>query len=138
MPSLYTLTFHLAPPKTAKKNARGELIKSEYPQSMMRKFRWLARAKGLRGTWLDPFARSAERKAEVRLLKDYEQLLATLIDGLTPENHAIAVELAALPERIRGYGHVKAKAMDEARATEAGLLTRFRNPHPSPLREVAE
>jgi indolepyruvate ferredoxin oxidoreductase len=89
-------------------------------------FRLLARLKGLRGTAFDPFGYSAERKRERKLLADYEALIDELIAKLTPDNHHLAVGLAAIPEKIRGFGHVKARHLEAAKAEEADLLLRLR------------
>ena len=93
---------------------------------MMNLFGLLARFKGLRGTALDPFGYTEERKTERRLLADYEALLNEMLAKLSPENHALAVALAALPEKIRGFGHVKARHLAAAKAEEAALLAQFR------------
>jgi indolepyruvate ferredoxin oxidoreductase len=92
----------------------------------MTAFRALAPLKRLRGTALDPFGRSEERRAERALIGDYEALVDELLAGLTAANLADAVALAALPEKIRGFGHVKERAMRAAAAEQAGLLARFR------------
>jgi indolepyruvate ferredoxin oxidoreductase len=97
---------------------------------MLRAFALLARFKRLRGTALDPFGRTSERRMERQLITDYERILGELIAGLAPENHALAVEIATLPERIRGFGHVKERNVAEAKAREAALLAAFRTPLP--------
>src|SRR3546814_1282649 len=60
----YQLHFHLAPPLLAKKNDKGELVKKKYGPWIMPVFKTLARLKGLRGTALDVFGRTAERRKE--------------------------------------------------------------------------
>ena len=81
----------------------------------------------------DPFGRTAERRAERRLVADYEALLDEIAAGLSPANHAAAVELAALPLEIRGFGHVK-EANRVARPGKRGSAGgRFRSP-PAPRR----
>ena len=89
-------------------------------------FRALAKLRRWRGSALDLFNRTAERKAERALVGDYEQTIGELLRTLTAQNHAVAVEIALLPERIRGFGHVKAKAVREVKTTEARLLAAFR------------
>jgi len=86
--------------------------------------------KGLRGTKLDPFGYSAERREERQLIADYESLVAELVAQLTSANHAAAVALASLPESIRGFGHVKAASIAQAAARQAELRVAFRNPAP--------
>ena len=93
---------------------------------MKRLFPLLARLKRLRGTPFDPFGRTAERRLERQLISDYEARIAELCAGLTAENHALAVALASLPERIRGFGHVKLASVEVAKQREAALLARFR------------
>ena len=100
-------------------------------------FRALARLKFLRGTALDPFGYTAERRTERQLVRDYETLVHELMAGLAPDNHHIAVELAAIPEKIRGFGHVKMRHLKAAKADEAALLEQFRAGTP-PLLKAAE
>ena len=124
-----TLEFHLAPPLLGGRDPNtGELKKRRYGPWMLKVFKQVAKFKRLRGTPLDIFGYSAERKHERQLIKDYEQLLEELLSGLNPDNHSIAVELASIPEKIRGYGHVKAAHLEKAKAREAELLNLFRNP----------
>ena len=93
---------------------------------MMPVFGVLAQLKMLRGTALDPFGYTAERRTERRLIRDYEALLDELLAQLTPDNHHLAVGLAAIPEKIRGFGHVKMRHLAVAKAEEATLLEQFR------------
>jgi indolepyruvate ferredoxin oxidoreductase len=119
--------FHLAPPAMAARDPRtGHLLKRAYGGWMRPLFALLARLRFLRGTALDPFGRTAERRTERRLIADYETLLDGLAAELTGDNLDLALELAAVPERIRGYGHVKERHVDEAKALEARLLDRWR------------
>ena len=133
----FRLTFHLAPPLFGRRDPEtGQLIKQEYGGSVMAAFRLLSRLKGLRGTPFDPFAHTAERRAERRLIGAYEDTVAALLASLTPENHAIACEIAALPLSIRGFGHVKEASIAEAEAREAELMRAFH--HPAPTADAAE
>ena len=123
----WSLEFHLAPPLFARRDpATGAPRKSRYGPWMMRVFAMLARGKGLRGTAFDPFGYTRERRRERALIDRYERTVAALLDGLDHSNHALAIEIASLPERIRGFGHVKAKSIEEAQHREAELLERFR------------
>jgi indolepyruvate ferredoxin oxidoreductase len=116
------LSFHLAPPLFAKRDpVTGHLIKQEFGPWMMRVFRLLARLKGLRGTAFDPFGRTAERRAERALIDDYERMMRGRLKGLTAPRIAGLVKLAAVPDMIRGYGHVKEQAMAKANAERARL-----------------
>ena len=124
----YKLRFHLAPPLTNKPDPRtGEPRKSSYGAWMLGAFRVLARMRSLRGTALDVFGRSAERKAERQLITDYEVLLDELVAKLDTHNYPVAVELASIPEHIRGYGHVKERHLKAAKAKEAALIAAFRS-----------
>src|SRR4029079_18568674 len=108
--------FHLAPPLLTKINpATGEPRKMSFGPWMMSAFRVLARFKFLRGTVFDIFGYSEERRSERRLDVDYEKLVNEIMTGLTPENHAVAVGLAAIPEKIRGFGHIKARHLTAAK-----------------------
>ena len=125
----FKLNYHLAPPVIAKKNAKGELQKQKFGPAMLTGFRFLAKLKGLRGTALDIFGRTEERKTERALIGEYRATLEEVIAGLTATNHATALELASLPEQIRGYGHVKDRNLAAARSRWAELLVRWRDPH---------
>ena len=130
--------FHLAPPFLAKPNpVTGVPRKMSFGPWMMRAFSVLAKFKFLRGTALDPFGYTQERTTERKLIADYEALLDELMTKLTPANHPLAVALAAIPEKIRGYGHVKARHLTAAKADEAALLEQFRSGLP-PLLKAAE
>jgi indolepyruvate ferredoxin oxidoreductase len=123
----YKVKFHLAPPLLAKPDPRtGEPSKMQFGPWMMLPFRLLAKLKFLRGTALDLFGRTEERRMERALIVEYEKTLETLLAGLNRENHALAVEIASLPEMIRGFGHIKAKSVEVARAKRAELLARYR------------
>jgi indolepyruvate ferredoxin oxidoreductase len=101
---------------------------------MMSAFKILARFKFLRGTPFDIFGTSVERKTERKLIKDYEATLAEILAKLTPDNHPLAVGLAAIPEKIRGFGPVKARHLAVARADEAALMEQFRSGQASVLK----
>jgi indolepyruvate ferredoxin oxidoreductase len=125
----FALKVHLAPPLWAKRDpATGHLKKQAYGGWVISAFGLLAKLKGLRGTRLDPFGISAERREERKLIADYESLVDDLIAQLSPANHAAAVALASLPETIRGFGHVKDASIAKADAQRAELLAAFRNP----------
>jgi indolepyruvate ferredoxin oxidoreductase len=126
----YKLKFHLAPPLFARRDPdSGELLKQEFGPWMMTAFRVLAGFKFLRGTKLDIFGYSAERRQERQLIADYEKTVDELVSGLTSQNHEIAVAIAAIPEHIRGYGHVKDQHIEKAKDEEAALLRAFRDPN---------
>jgi len=128
----YSLRFHLAPPILAKLDrATGVPRKRAFGPWMMSAFRVLAKLKGVRGTALDVFGRTEERRTERQLIADYERTVDELLARLGRDNHATAVAIAAIPEEIRGFGHVKAASLKQAKAKEAELLAAFRSPAPS-------
>ena len=93
-----------------------------------------ARLKGLRGTPFDVFGYTQERRTERRLVGEFEARLKEILQGLTPANHAVAVGLAALPQKIRGFGHIKERNLTLVRKEEADLLARWRTPdQPMPI-----
>jgi indolepyruvate ferredoxin oxidoreductase len=125
----YKITFHLAPPLFAERDpATGQLKKSEYGGWMMPAFRFLASLKGLRGTRLDIFGYSEERKMERRLIGEYQASIEQVLATLDPANHSLAVQIASVPETIRGFGHVKEKSVKAAKEREASLLAAYRSP----------
>ena len=119
--------FHLAPPFLARRDkTTGLPRKMSFGPWMMPLFRLLAKLKFLRGTAFDLFGYTAERRTERRLLEDYRTLLREIAGNLTPQNHHLAVALASIPEKIRGFGHVKQRHLAAAKAEEAMLLEQFR------------
>jgi indolepyruvate ferredoxin oxidoreductase len=121
--------FHLAPPLFARRDAATGLPrKASFGPWIMRAFDLLAKLKGLRGTAFDPFGYTEERRIERQLVRDYEALLSEIRTRLRPENLAVAVGLASIPEKIRGFGHIKARHLAAAKAEEAALLARLRAP----------
>jgi indolepyruvate ferredoxin oxidoreductase len=119
----YRLTFHLAPPVLGKTDAfTGKPVKTSFGPWMMSLFRVLARLKRLRGTAFDPFGRTAERRMERQLIIDYRALVERLIARPGIAGSQAALELAALPETMRGFGHVKEANVAKARAREKELL----------------
>jgi indolepyruvate ferredoxin oxidoreductase len=125
----YRVAYHLSPPLLARIDpASGEPRKMRFGPWMLPVFRLLASLRGLRGTALDVFGYTAERRMERALIAEYERTVASLLESLSPGNHALAVQIAALPEEIRGFGHLKAKSAEVTRAKREALLAEFRNP----------
>jgi indolepyruvate ferredoxin oxidoreductase len=118
----FTLKFNMAPPLFAKKDAKGRMLKAEFGSWMWTAMKLLAKLKGLRGGALDVFGYTAERKMERALVGEYCDMIEALLAGLDAGNHATAVELANLPEQIRGFGHVKENAVAAFRLKKAELL----------------
>ncbi|MBI1214348.1 MAG: indolepyruvate ferredoxin oxidoreductase family protein [Alphaproteobacteria bacterium] len=122
----YKLKFNLAPPLLAKRDPEtGHLKKMEFGPWVLNVFKVLAKLKGLRGTPLDIFGYTAERKLERKLIADYKKNIETLLQKLTAANYDTAVALAEVPEHIRGYGHVKEAHLKKAKETEAALLEKL-------------
>ncbi len=121
------VVHHLAPPLLAKTNDKGELLKKPYGPWMRSAFGVLARLKGLRGSALDPFGRSAERRTERALIGEYRASIEELLGSLSAAKLAAAVEIACLPEEIRGFGHVKARHLAAVRAKWATLMAQWRS-----------
>jgi indolepyruvate ferredoxin oxidoreductase len=122
----FTLRFHLAPPSLAKLKSGGvPPRKLAVGPWMMSFFALLARLKILRGTVLDPFGYTEERRMERRLIDDYRTLVERLLAGLSPATQGVAVRLASLLEKTRGYGHVKAASLEVAKREEQQLLSQF-------------
>ncbi len=133
------LEFHLAPPLFSKRNDKGELQKSVYGPWMMKAYKWLARARVLRGGVFDVFGYTAERKMERQLLADYEAVLDEIVQGLSKDTIKAAVALANYPKTIRGYGHVKERNVEKVNAEKMQLRARFKNPKGSMVElEAAE
>jgi indolepyruvate ferredoxin oxidoreductase len=129
---------HLAPPLLARTDPQtGVPRKMTFGPWIFSAFRLLAKFKFLRGTPLDPFGHTAERQTERTLIRDYETLLGEVLERLTPENHHLAVGLAAIPEKIRGFGHIKMRNLKTAKADEAALREQFRT-SPTPMMKAAE
>ncbi|WP_440224600.1 indolepyruvate ferredoxin oxidoreductase family protein [Dokdonella sp. MW10] len=124
----FKLHFHLAPPLLAKKDAEGHLRKAEYGPWVFTAFRMLAKFKRLRGTALDVFGYTAERRMERRLIEDYTRQVGEVVAGLDGTNHALAVDIASVPEHIRGYGHVKERHLADALKRQDDLLAAWRSP----------
>ena len=132
----YRLVFHLAPPLVARPDTPGGVAaKKSYGPWMLKAMRVLARMRGLRGGFLDVFGRTDERRMERRLLAEYEAVVDEILGRLAPHNHETAVEIAAIPEHIRGYGHVKERHVKDAKARETVLLSKFRET-PAPATRV--
>jgi indolepyruvate ferredoxin oxidoreductase len=112
----FEMTFHLAPPMVSKTGPDGRPVKKEYGPRMLRMFRLLARLKALRGTPLDPFGRTEERRMERALIRQYEADMKEVLPKLSDQTRDAIVALAELPLQIRGFGPVK--AANEAKAAK--------------------
>ena len=116
----------IAPTCTAKKNDKGELVKQPFGPWMRSAFGLLAKMKGLRGTALDVFGKTEERRMERALIVEYRTCIDELLARLNTDNLALAVEIARIPEEIRGYGHVKERHLKTARPKWDSLMVQWR------------
>lgn len=122
----YRVSVHLAPPLFAPKDPlTGLPRKREFGPWMLAAFGLLARAKRLRGTAFDPFGRTAERRMERQLVRDYEAVLDSIATHLDPVKYDAAVALARYPDKIRGYGHIKDRSVPGALAERDSRLAAF-------------
>ena len=135
----FKFSFNLAPPILGGgKDAQGRPNKRAFGAWMLPVFRVLAKLRFLRGTALDIFANSPDRKLERELIVSYEKDAAAALASLSPATIDTAVELLSLPDRIRGYGPVKEKAAEEAQARHTQLIADLANPPPAPRQIAAE
>jgi indolepyruvate ferredoxin oxidoreductase len=129
----FKLRYHLAPPILAARDpTTGELRKRAFGGWMRHAFKVLARLRRLRGTAFDVFGYTWERGMERQLIADYQVLLREIATALSPDNHPLAVEIASLPEQIRGFGHIKQCNVERVKAREAELLAMLRNVKAAP------
>jgi indolepyruvate ferredoxin oxidoreductase len=124
----YRLELHLAPQLFPRDSATGRVRKVAVGGWIFPAFRLLAKLRFLRGTPLDPFGRTAHRRLERELVRDYEASVETLLDGLDAESRELAVAIASLPEQIRGFDVVKERHLEQVREKQAELLAAFRGP----------
>jgi len=119
------ISFHLAPPIFGRKDGSGQPMKTKFGPWMFRALKVLARLKALRGTPFDVFGYTAERRGERRAIRAYEADAETLIAGLTAQNLGLAAEIARLPLKVRGFGHVKAANAAAVAEERAALMAKF-------------
>jgi indolepyruvate ferredoxin oxidoreductase len=135
----FKFNFNLAPPLLGGgKDALGRPKKRAFGAWMMPVFRMLAKMKGLRGTTFDIFGYSPDRKLERDLIAGYEKDVDTVLGLLSPVTLDTAIELLSLPDRIRGYGPVKEKAVRDAKLRYAQLAADLVSPPPAPRQIAAE
>ena len=122
----FKMTFHMAPPIISKKGSDGRPMKREFGPWLERPLRLMARMRGLRGTPLDVFGYTAERKMERALIKQYEADMAQVLPKLTDQTRNAIVALAELPLQIRGFGPVKQGNEEKAAKRREELLAVIR------------
>lgn len=123
----FTLRFLLAPPLLARQDKEtGKPRKMSFGPWVLPIFRTLAAFRWLRGTPLDPFGYTSERKMERKLIREYQETLDTILQSLKSENHQIAIRITNLPRQIRGYGHIKERNLDRVRGEQQELIQKYR------------
>ncbi|MBL4575991.1 MAG: indolepyruvate ferredoxin oxidoreductase family protein [Opitutaceae bacterium] len=122
----YTLRLNLAPPSLSRRDpSTGEPMKREFGPWIFPALSILAKFKFLRGTILDPFGHTKERRAEREIITDFETILSTVMNKLTPDNHQLALQIIKLPQKIRGFGPVKERNMALIKKQMAQLLAQY-------------
>jgi indolepyruvate ferredoxin oxidoreductase len=134
----FRLVHHLAPPLLARRNERGEPVKRSFGPWMRAALRALRMLKALRGTAFDPFGYSEERRTERALAGEYRACIDEILPALSRERLALALEIARLPEDIRGYGRVKARHLRTVRPKWDKLMAQWRGNHPSSTGETLQ
>jgi len=123
----YTVNYHLAPPIISKTNEKGELQKQKFGPLMLTGFKLLKHFKVLRGTPLDIFGNTEEREMERALIGEYVASIEEVLAKLNADNHALALEIANLPDAVKGFGHVKARNVVAVRSKWDGLMEKWRS-----------
>jgi indolepyruvate ferredoxin oxidoreductase len=123
----YTVNYHLAPPIISKTNEKGELQKQKFGPLMLTGFKLLKYFKVLRGTPLDIFGNTEEREMERALIGEYVASIEEVLAKLNADNHALALEIANLPDAVKGFGHVKARNVVAVRSKWDGLMEKWRS-----------
>lgn len=121
----FKVSFHLAPPILPGRDASGRPRKRKFGAWMVPAFRLLARMKGVRGTALDVFGYTAERRMERQLIADYQAMMRDVVARVDAAKMPLAIELASAASDVRGYGPVKETAFAEYEARRAELLAAF-------------
>ena len=122
----FKLEFHMAPPLISRRQGEGGAPKKiVFGSWMSMAFKILARGKFLRGTPFDVFGYTAERKRERKLIDGYAALIGELLPKLSHGNLDVMVAIAEIPEKIRGYGHIKLASIMVAKQRERELLSRL-------------
>jgi indolepyruvate ferredoxin oxidoreductase len=122
----FSLHYHLAPPLIAKTNDKGELVKQKFGPSMLWGFKLLKGLRFLRGGVFDVFGYTEERRMERALVTEYQHSIEEVLRDFAPERQALALEIARIPDKIKGYGHVKERHVQAARPQWQGLMQAWR------------
>ena len=122
----FKINFHLAPPIFYKKDkVTGNPLKMNFGSWIMILFKFISKFKFLRGTYFDPFAYLDERKTERLLINNYKKRILEICTKLTIDNYTLAVEIASIPDQIRGFGYIKNKNIEIAKSCEDKLMSAF-------------
>ena len=121
----YRIAHYLAPPLLSRRNPRGELIKRRFGPWVRPLMGVLAALRFLRGSPLDVFGYTEERRAERALIAQYRDCIESLLSDLSAENLELAIKIAAIPDSIRGYGHVKERHLQTARGQWTSLMQQW-------------
>jgi indolepyruvate ferredoxin oxidoreductase len=122
----FKINFHLAPPIFNKKDkVTGNVLKMHFGSWIMVLFKFIGIFKFLRGTYFDPFAYLDERKIERLLINDYKDRILEICSKLTKDNYTLAVEIASIPDQIRGFGYIKNRNIEIAKSCEDRLMSAF-------------
>lgn len=125
----FKINFHLAPPFLAKINTfTGLPMKRKLPGATMKAFKFLAKLKGLRGTRFDLFGHTEERRSERALIDEYHDLVKQLLTEVDHDNYDKVLEIAALPGKIKGFGHIKMSNIERYREQLARLRKKLKAP----------
>ncbi|MCG8414137.1 MAG: indolepyruvate ferredoxin oxidoreductase family protein, partial [Pseudomonadales bacterium] len=127
------VSYHMAPPFLSRKDSNGRHRKLRFPGGINLLLKWLARLRFLRGTAFDLFGYQTDRKEERQLITEFETQLDQIIASLNQDNFETALELVALPDKIRGYGIVKSNAIAATRKRQQTLLLKFLGQVPQAL-----
>ena len=122
------LKFHLAPPLFAPRDPNtGKLKKITIGAWILPIFKILSKFKFLRGTIFDPFGKTQERRKERLLINQYLNDINSILDKMNSKNVTLAIQIASIPEMIRGYGHVKEENISKASEKREDLLKLWRS-----------
>ena len=125
----FRISFHLAPPGLSKKDPlTGHLQKRRFPGATLQVFKVLSRFRFLRGTALDPFGRTPERRLERQLIREYEDDIGSIVAALNEKNYPTAIAIAGLPEMVKGFGHIKMANIEKFQEARKDLFVQFREP----------
>jgi len=122
----FTVKFNLAPPTLAKARHGEQPRKMTFGQWLWPVFGTMAKFRALRGGLFDPFGKTTERRMERQLADDYEVTMSRAFDALGADNGDDVEALALLPERVRGYGHVKLANLSLVKRRERDLAAKLR------------